>query len=124
VQTDPAILTLRVDESLWFANAAFLENHLLRRLADDRAVQHVILMFSAVNEVDLSALESLEALNHRLSDSGVTLNFSEVKGPVMDRLERTNLLSRLTGKVFQSQWDAWEALAPDHQAVSNRPATR
>jgi len=124
VQTDPAILTLRVDESLWFANAAFLENHLLRRLADDRAVQHVILMFSAVNEVDLSALESLEALNHRLRDSGVTLHFSEVKGPVMDRLERSHLLDQLTGKVFQSQWDAWAALAADHGAVSNLPTVR
>jgi len=124
VQTDPAILTLRIDESLWFANASFLENHLLRRLADDKAVRHVILMFSAVNEVDLSALESLEVLHERLRDSGVTLNFSEVKGPVMDRLERTHLLSRLTGKVFQSQWDAWAALAPRHRAVSNRPATR
>ena len=111
VQTEPAILTLRIDESLWFANAAFLENHLLRRLADDRAVRHVILMFSAVNEVDLSALESLEALNHRLRDSGVTLHFSEVKGPVMDRLKRSHLLDHLTGEVFLSQWDAWSALA-------------
>ncbi len=121
VQTDPAILTLRIDESLWFANAAFLENHLLRRLADDRAVRHVILMFSAVNEVDLSALESLEALNQRLRDSGVTLHFSEVKGPVMDRLNRSDLLDHLTGQVFLSQWRAWEALAPDRSAVPHRP---
>jgi len=111
VETDPAILTLRIDESLWFANAAFLENHLLRRLADDRAVRHVILMFSAVNEVDLSALESLEALNQRLRDSGVTLHFSEVKGPVMDRLKRSHLLDQVTGQVFLSQWDAWQILS-------------
>ncbi len=123
VQTDPAILTLRIDESLWFANAAFLENHLLRRLADDPAVRHVILMFSAVNEVDLSALESLEVLNQRLSDSGVTLHFSEVKGPVMDRLKRSHLLDHLTGQVFLSQWDAWAALAPDHAAGPHRPVS-
>jgi len=41
----------------------------------------------------------------------VTLHFSEVKGPVMDRLERSHLMDQLTGKVFQSQWDAWAALA-------------
>lgn len=120
VETDPTILTLRIDESLWFANAAFLENHLLRRLADDKAVRQVILMFSAVNEVDLSALESLEALNQRLRDSGVTLHFSEVKGPVMDRLKRSNLLDHLTGRVFLSQWDAWTALAP-HATVAPQP---
>ena len=122
VQTDPAILTLRIDESLWFANATFLENHLLHRLADDKTVQHVILMFSAVNEVDLSALESLEALNQRLRNSGVTLHFSEVKGPVMDRLKRSHLLNQLTGQVFLSQWDAWAALAPGHAAVPHWPA--
>ncbi len=113
VETNPAILSLRIDESLWFANASFLEKHLLRRLADDRAVKHVILMFSAVNEVDLSALESLEAMNQQLGDTGIVLHFSEVKGPVMDRLQRSHLLEKLTGRVFLSQWDAWLALSAE-----------
>lgn len=110
VQTEADILTLRIDESLWFANASFLEKHISRRLADDPAVRHVVLMFTAVNEVDLSALESLEALNLRLKDSGVTLHLSEVKGPVMDRLQRSHLLDQLSGEVFFTQWDAWSAL--------------
>ena len=113
VQTDPAILTLRIDESLWFANAAFLENHLLRRLADDKAVRHVILMFSAVNEVDLSALESLETINHSLSEMNVKLHLSEVKGPVMDRLKKSHFLDALTGQVFLAQYDAFISLVPD-----------
>jgi SulP family sulfate permease len=111
VLTEPAILALRIDESLWFANASFLENHIANRLADDRSVRHVILMFTAVNEVDLSALESLEALNLRLQDGGVTLHLSEVKGPVMDRLQRSCLLDQLSGEVFFTQWDAWSALS-------------
>ena len=49
-------------------------------------------MFSAVNEVDFSALESLEAINERLRDMGVRLHLSEVKGPVMDRLRRSHFL--------------------------------
>ncbi len=113
VQTDPAILTLRIDESLWFANATFLENHLLRRLADDKAVRHVILMFSAVNEVDLSALESLETINHSLSEMNVKLHLSEVKGPVMDRLKKSHFLDALTGQVFLAQYDAFISLVPD-----------
>jgi SulP family sulfate permease len=43
-------------------------------------------MCPAVNEIDMSALESLEAINERLKSSGVTFHLSEVKGPVMDRL--------------------------------------
>jgi SulP family sulfate permease len=70
-------------------------------------------MFPAVNEVDASALESLEAINAMLRDSGVTLHLSEVKGPVMDRLKRSHFLDDLTGRVFLTQYDAMRALAPD-----------
>ena len=103
VETDPRVVTLRVDESLYFANARFLENHILDRVAQDKAVRHVILQCTAVNEIDMSALESLEAINERLSEMGTKLHLSEVKGPVMDRLKRSNFLNDLSGKVFLSQ---------------------
>jgi SulP family sulfate permease len=63
-----------------------------------------------VNEIDASALESLEAMNERLRDAGVAFHLSEVKGPVMDRLRRSHLLQRLTGEVFLSQNEAVAAL--------------
>ncbi len=111
VATDPTLLTLRVDESLFFANARFLEDLIQRRVTEGCAIRNVVLMFSAVNAVDYSALESLEAINHRLRDMGVGLHLSEVKGPVMDRLKRSPLLGALNGRVFLSQYDAWRALA-------------
>ena len=46
-------------------------------------------ILAAVNTIDASALESLEAVNARLNDAGITFHLSEVKGPVMDRLERS-----------------------------------
>lgn len=107
VETDPAILTLRVDESLYFANTRHLEDLILARVPGDGALRHVILMCSAVNEIDLSALETLESLDQRLRDMGVTLHLSEVKGPVMDRLRRTDFLSHLSGRVFVSQFEGW-----------------
>ncbi len=111
VATDPTLLTLRVDESLFFANARFLEDLIQRRVTEGCAIRNVVLMFSAVNAGDYSALESLEAINHRLRDMGVGLHLSEVKGPVMDRLKRSPLLGALNGRVFLSQYDAWRALA-------------
>ncbi|WP_304615952.1 SulP family inorganic anion transporter [Paracoccus sp. (in: a-proteobacteria)] len=112
VLTDPCLLTIRIDESLYFANARMLEDRVLDRVAAEPRIRHVVLMFSAVNSVDLSAVESLQALNQRLSGMGVTLHLSEVKGPVMDRLCRCHLLHELTGRVFLSQWDAIAALTP------------
>lgn len=112
VLTDPCLLTIRIDESLYFANARMLEDRVLDRVTEDPGIRHVVLMFPAVNSVDLSAVESLQALNARLRDMGVTLHLSEVKGPVMDRLRRCHLLDQLTGRVFLSQWDAIAALTP------------
>ncbi|WP_057462115.1 sulfate permease [Pseudovibrio sp. POLY-S9] len=111
VLTTPELLTIRIDESLYFANARYLEDYIYDRAVDDECLKHVVLQCSAVNEVDLSALESLEAINHRLQDAGITLHLSEVKGPVMDRLQRSHFLDELTGKVFLSQYQAQEELA-------------
>ncbi|MGY9050200.1 MAG: SulP family inorganic anion transporter, partial [Rhodobacterales bacterium] len=118
VETDPSVLTLRVDESLYFANARFLEDYISNRVAEDTPLRHVILMCSAVNEVDLSAVESLEAINTRLSELGVKLHLSEVKGPVMDRLKRGHLLTCLTGQVFLSQYDAYRSVVAQGAAAA------
>ncbi|MGD9293639.1 MAG: sulfate permease [Roseobacter sp.] len=111
VDTDPRMVTLRVDESLYFVNARFLEDLIQKRVTDGSTVRDVVLMFSAVNDVDYSALESLETINHRLRDMGVGLHLSEVKGPVMDRLRRSHFIEDLNGRVFLSQYDAWKSLA-------------
>ena len=113
VITDPSVLTVRVDESLYFANARFLEDYIYDRVVADCPTRNVVLMCSAVNDVDLSALESLEAINHRLKDAGVSLHLSEVKGPVMDRLRRSHFLDELTGTIFLSQYEAFTQLMPE-----------
>ncbi|MCA0203086.1 MAG: sulfate permease [Proteobacteria bacterium] len=110
VETDPKVLTLRVDESLYFVNARFLEDLVQDRIAEDCPIRHVVLMCTAVNAIDFSALESLEAINTRLKDLGIGFHLSEVKGPVMDRLHKTHFLDELNGRVFQSQYDAWRSL--------------
>jgi SulP family sulfate permease len=110
VETIPSLVTLRVDESLFFVNARFLEDLIQSRVTDGCEVRNVVLMFSAVNAVDYSALESLEAINARLKDMSIGLHLSEVKGPVMDRLKRSHLIEDLNGKIFLSQYDAWKEL--------------
>jgi anti-anti-sigma regulatory factor len=112
VRTSPHILSLRVDESLYFANARYLEDKLYDMVAQRPELRHVILMCTAVNEIDASALESLEAINQRLDQLGVAFHLSEVKGPVMDQLQRSDFLKHLTGQVFLSQYQAIEALDP------------
>jgi sulfate permease, SulP family len=113
VVTDPGILSLRVDESLYFPNARFLEDIVNDSVAANPDIRHIILECPAVNTIDSSALESLEAINHRLKDGGITFHLSEVKGPVMDRLKRSHFLEELTGKVFLTQYDAVSSINPE-----------
>ncbi len=113
VFTVPHVLSIRVDESLTYLNARWLEEYVLERVADQPEVRNVILLFSAVNEVDASGLESLEAINHRMIDAGIGLHLSEVKGPVMDRLQRTHFVDELNGEVFLSHARAFAKLVRD-----------
>ena len=112
VITQPHILSIRLDESLYFANARFLEDQLFARATQQPQLRHVVLMCSAINDIDMSALESLEAVNARLRDMGVSFHLSEVKGPVMDRLTGTEFLAQLTGDIFLSQKRAIDQLTP------------
>ncbi len=106
VVTNPRVLTIRVDESLYFANARYMEDAVYDLIYNKPEIEHVILMCSAINDIDLSALESLEAINERLNTTNIKFHLSEVKGPVMDRLERSRLLHDLSGAVHLSQLDA------------------
>ena len=110
VVTDPHILSMRIDESLYFANAAYLEDMVFAQVALREELSHVILMCPAVNAIDLSALEALEEINTRLRVNNVALHFSEVKGPVMDALQRSDFLSHLSGEIFLSHHSAVMAL--------------
>ncbi|WP_309044003.1 SulP family inorganic anion transporter [Marinobacter sediminicola] len=110
VELCPEVTFLRVDESLYFANARFLEETVMALAIRKPETKDLVLVCPAISHIDASALESLEAINDRLKDAGVRLHFSEVKGPVMDRLKDTQLLSHLGGKVFLSTFEAWQSL--------------
>lgn len=110
VLTHPSIVSLRVDESLYFANASFLENKIYSLVATRKDLKHVVLMCSAINEIDMSALEALEAINERLYEQGIHFHLSEVKGPVMDALKRSDFLTHLNGQIFLTQFQAIEAI--------------
>ncbi len=121
VLTSADLLSIRVDESLYFANARFLEDRILAEVAARPALKHVVLMCSAVNMIDASALESLETIAERLASAGIGFHLSEVKGPVMDGLQRSDFFAHFKGRVFLSQYEAAAALGDAHSA---QPASR
>jgi len=108
----PHVYAIRVDSALYFANAHFLEDLLAQTMAEHEGITDVVLMCPAVNFIDASALASLRTINQRLSDSGVTLHLSEVKGPVSDHLMAAGFADELSGEIFLSQYAAMRTLDP------------
>jgi SulP family sulfate permease len=118
VITHPELLSIRVDESLYFANVRFLEDTILAAVAARPELKHVVLMCPAVNLIDSSALEGLETIAHRLDSAGVGFHLSEVKGPVMDALKRSDFLRHFKGRLFRSQHEAVTELTRPAAAAS------
>jgi len=113
VLVSPRLVCLRIDASLFFANARGVEDRINAEVASHPGLEHVLLQCSAINDIDASALESLEAIASRLKESGIALHFSEIKGPVMDKLRTTQLIEHLNGKVFLTNYQAIQALTPE-----------
>ena len=114
VKTYPHVLAIRVDESLYFANTKYLESRLLGTVADYPDVKHLVFICSAINFIDASALETLENLIDDLKDAGVSLYLAEVKGPVMERLEKVRFVDKLgRDRFFLSTHQAMLALGCD-----------
>jgi sulfate permease, SulP family len=112
VVTSETVLSVRVDESLYFVNARYLEDRIQALVAGRPALQHLVLMCSAINFIDASGLETLKTIAGRLDSAGIEFHLSEVKGPVMDNLKRSDFFEHLTGEVFLSQHAAIEKLDP------------
>jgi sulfate permease, SulP family len=113
VITSDKVLSIRVDESLYFANTRHLEDRINALVAERPALTDVVLMCPAVNMIDASALESLETITDRLASAGIRLHLSEVKGPVMDKLQQSDFFEHFTGQVFLSQYQAVQTLDPE-----------
>jgi SulP family sulfate permease len=110
VETYANLLSIRIDESLYFANTRYLEKLIFKLVADNSKLKHVILMCTAVNEVDMSALETLEKISETLKDLDIDLHLSEVKGPIMDKLAGTEFFRSLSGNNYLSHNQAVEDL--------------
>jgi len=112
VETLPHVLLLRIDESLYFANAKYIEDFVLCAAAERPQLRHLVLICNAINFIDASALETLKDLRNRIEDAGIELYLTEVKGPVLDRLAATEFLKELgSERVFLTTEEAYEKLA-------------
>jgi SulP family sulfate permease len=109
VETLPGVLFLRIDESLFFGNLSAVESRLTLELDKSPDTHDLVLIMSAVNRIDTTAMEVLTDFNLELAERGIRLHLAEVKGPVQDRLEKSPIWPALSGSVHLSVNEAFES---------------
>lgn len=113
VVTSPKIVSMRIDESIYFPNARLLETQVNELVASNPNIQHFILNCSAVNSIDATGLESLKSINQRLKDGGILFHLSEVKGPIMDGLKKTQFYQDMKAQIHFTHYDAVLSIDPE-----------
>lgn len=119
--THPEIVMLRIDENLYFPNVCFWQNYINRVMTENPQMKHLVLVCSAINYIDASALESLHSLNYQLRNSGIQLHLAEIKGPVYERLAKIGFIHTISGKIFVSAYNAWHQLTQSKELDGRHP---
>ena len=107
VEVFPGLIALRIDESIYFANSQLIAEKIEGLLSEHPTTDCVLLILSAVNQLDTTALGMLTELEKTLSARHITLQFAEIKGPVQDRLQQTELGERMQNRIFLSTQQAF-----------------
>jgi SulP family sulfate permease len=116
VQLHEQILALRIDENIYFANATQIEEKVIRRVSGRHGTKHLLLVCNAVNRIDATGLSMLLRVSQRLQHDAVQLHFSDIKGPLMQQLEKTELPTSITGEIFFTADQAFKNLTGDGTA--------
>lgn len=87
-KTYPEALILRVDASLYFANMAFLEDFLRKRIVEKPEVKWIIMDLSGVNDIDAVAIDRLSEIMDNYRGQGIQFIWANMKGPVRDLVSR------------------------------------
>ncbi len=111
VQTWNNLLLVRIDENMSFANISLIVDFIEDKVENTLELEHVVLIFSSVSYIDITALEALENVVKSLKHKSIILNLAEVKGPVMDKLKYVDFIEHLApGKIFFQTIEAVEKL--------------
>ncbi|PSJ80963.1 SulP family inorganic anion transporter [Neisseria iguanae] len=112
------LLIIRIDESIFYGNAQPIRHYLERTLAAQPDCKHLILMLSAVNNIDLTAQEMLLLLNYDLKKQNISLHFSDIKEPLADKLQHSVMMKNLSGSLFVSTAEAVDTLLKEESVWS------
>jgi sulfate permease, SulP family len=110
--TDPSLLVVRIDAPMSFVGARQIGDHLAELVEQRRDVRYLVIDAAPVSAIDVTGLEMLGDLAEQLEEAEVEVHLAELRGPVLDVLERAAWFRRLEdgGRVHTTVQHAVETL--------------
>jgi high affinity sulfate transporter 1 len=95
-QITPAVVVYRLDDRLFFANAAYVRARILEALIGATTrTRWLVFDAEGVSTVDSTGTEMLEQLIDQLATMGTELAVARAKGPLLEALEAAGLTDRI-----------------------------
>lgn len=92
----PQILQLRCDTSIYFANAEYTIDHILKRLGRYKTpIKFLLLDFQGVGFIDITAVDELEVLLDEIKARGMDIGFMSVHLPVKQVFESSKFIEKI-----------------------------
>lgn len=89
------ISVVRFDGALFFANASYLDEQVLKFRNNQPDLRYILLDARGINDMDASGEEALAMLVKRIRSAGMGFAVCGVKGQVLDVMERTGLYDEI-----------------------------
>jgi SulP family sulfate permease len=100
-QIIPGLLIFRIDASLYFANASYLQDRIYESLAARQdKVQALLFDASSINEIDSSAIAALENLLREFREANIAFYFTNVRGRIADMMQRSGFYQEVGADCF------------------------
>jgi len=116
----PGLVVYRYDSPLFFANAEDFATRARAAIADSGDVEWFVLNTEAIVEVDITAVDALEALRQELADRDIVFALARIKQDLRDDLAPSGLLDRIgedllfpTLPTAVDAFHAWQRSRPD-----------
>jgi len=89
------ISLVRLGGSLYFANAGYFENKILKLIKKKPKLRYLIIDCMSINKIDASGVETLKSLYKRLDEAGIEIWFTRFRQTVFSVLKNSGLFDQL-----------------------------
>ncbi len=94
------IAVVRFDGALFFANASYLDEQIIKFRTEMPDLRYILLDASGINDIDASGEEELALIVARMHAAGLGFAVCNAKGPILQVLDRTHLFDKIGSENF------------------------